>query len=65
MEEEIKEISSATVPAAAAARISTEQKLTKVTLKQDHTHASDKYKAGDEIAVNDADAKWLRENKVI
>jgi len=41
------------------------QILTKVTLKQDHTHAGEKYKAGESIEVNDADAKWLRDNNVI
>ena len=44
---------------------SQQQKLTKVTLKEDHQHAGEKYKAGATIEVNEADAKWLRDNKVI
>lgn len=41
------------------------QKLTKVTLAQDHTHAGKKYGAGETIEVNEADLKWLREHQLI
>lgn len=40
-------------------------KLTRVTLKQNHRHGDVAYTAGDEIEVNEADAQWLRDNKVI
>lgn len=37
----------------------------KVKLAKDHQHAGVAYEAGDEIEVNEADEKWLRDNKVI
>jgi hypothetical protein len=39
--------------------------LKKVKLAKDHQHAGVAYKAGDEIEVNEADEKWLRDNQVI
>jgi len=37
----------------------------KVTLLKNHTHNYVPYKAGDEIDVSAADAKWLADHKVI
>jgi hypothetical protein len=51
-------------PATPAAK-SDEPKQTKVTLKQPHEHAGEKFPAGAEIEVNPADEQWLREHKVI
>ena len=39
--------------------------LKKVKLAKDHRHGDVAYKAGEEIEVNEADEKWLRENKVV
>lgn len=40
-------------------------KLQKVVLRKPHTHAGQKYAAGDAIDVHEADAAWLAENGVI
>ncbi|MFC5525214.1 hypothetical protein ACFPPA_05605 [Rhodanobacter ginsengisoli] len=37
----------------------------KVTLKKDHTHAGNPYKAGEPIEVDQHDAEWLATNGVI
>lgn len=39
--------------------------MKKVKLETDHTHEGVPHKAGDEIEVNEADEKWLRQAKII
>ncbi len=57
--------SNVSAPSASADGSKDEPRLTKVKLLKDHEHAREKHKAGDEIEVNAADEKWLRDNKVI
>ncbi len=42
-----------------------EPSLEEVTLLKAHTHAGEAKKAGDKIAVNEADKAWLIANQVI
>ena len=41
------------------------QKLEKVTLLKDHTHAGKPYAEGDTIEVNVADKQWLIDREII
>lgn len=41
------------------------QKLEKVSLLKDHTHAGTPYAKGDTIEVNSADKQWLIDREII